>query len=294
MNKLQKKLAFLTHSYLAPLIGLLGKPTCKHTSNKILISIPYYIPNNSNSLICEPKRLHTDNLNGMALAIANIIFNQKVPCKKTLPESSNVKHPNDAASVKDMMQTSDGFKSFYQPKPWELVSDGICSPRVHHSTNNTHLNRVVKEFDTSTVLELRLVPLRYPYLDSTILSQYLALNSGKYNFIRIEKMIFSKITLVSKTFASNIITDLQTPNNDVGFATAIVNHHSQNRKTLPCQLTGLKFELAGRLTTQRAIPRKTVDNTYVGSFTVNKNTMSSLDFSQYTSKNKLGTFTFKV
>ena len=33
-------------------------------------------------------------------------------------------------------------------------------------------------------VEIRLIRLQYPYLDSSILAQYLAINAGKYNFTR--------------------------------------------------------------------------------------------------------------
>jgi hypothetical protein len=54
------------------------------------------------------------------------------------------------------------------------------------------------------------------------------------------------------------------------------------------------MEVAGRLTTQRSIPRKTVTNAHKGSFTVSNRLGSSLDLNQYTSKNKLGAHTVKV
>lgn len=118
-------------------------------------------------------------------------------------------------------------------------------------------------------VELRLVQLRTPYLDSTILAQYVAINAGKYNFLRMQKMTFKALRCAST-----------------------------NKGVLPSQLTGVKLELAGRLTTQRSIPRKTVENGHTGSFTVNKQlnsqSCSRLDFSQYASKNKLGAFTIKV
>lgn len=111
--------------------------------------------------------------------------------------------------------------------------------------------------------------LQYPYLDSTILGQYLALNANKYNFLRMKKKLF-KLRLGSQRTKS----------------------HSAFH--LPTRLTGVKVELAGRLTTQRSIPRKTVSNAYKGSFTVNNKLNSSLNISQYTSKNKLGAYTMKV
>lgn len=94
-------------------------------------------------------------------------------------------------------------------------------------------------------VELRLIRLRYPYLDSSILAQYLAINAGKYNFTRMQKMIFSKVPTIKMN------TVLPTD-------------------ALPGQVTGIKLELAGRLTTQRSIPRKTVENGHIGSFTVSK------------------------
>lgn len=115
----------------------------------------------------------------------------------------------------------------------------------------------------TSVVELRLIQLQYPYLDRTILGQYLALNAGKYNFLRMKKKLFTRTK-------------------------------SHSAPHLPTRLTGVKVELAGRLTTQRSIPRKTVSNAYKGSFTVNNKLNSSLNISQYTSKNKLGAYTMKV
>lgn len=103
----------------------------------------------------------------------------------------------------------------------------------------------------NTQVELRLVRLQYPYLESSILAQYVAINAGKFNFLRMRKMVMNR--------------------GKAGLG------------------TGLKLELAGRLTTQQSIPRKTVENAHTGSFSG-----YTLDISQYASKNKLGAFTIKV
>jgi ribosomal protein S3 len=118
------------------------------------------------------------------------------------------------------------------------------------------ITRLFNSSTPHTTVELRLVQLQYPYLDSSILAQYVAINAGKYNFLRMQKMTFKALR--------------------------------------GAQLSGVKLELAGRLTTQRSIPRKTVENGHTGSFTVNKQLNSKLDFSQYASINKLGAFTIKV
>lgn len=116
-------------------------------------------------------------------------------------------------------------------------------------------------------VELRFIRLQYPYLDSLILSQYLALNAGKYNFLRMKKRLFQKV--------------------GTGNVDGLDNH-------LPSLSTGVKVELSGRLTTQRSIPRKTVTNAHKGSFTVSKKLDASLSLSQYTAKNKFGSYTLKV
>ena len=134
------------------------------------------------------------------------------------------------------------------------------------------ITRLFNSTKPRTTVELRLVQLRTPYLDSSILAQYVAINAGKYNFLRMQKMTFKALRCASTK----------------------ANRVSRDGGALPSQLTGVKLELAGRLTTQRSIPRKTVENGHTGSFTVNKQLSSSLDFSQYASKNKLGAFTIKV
>jgi ribosomal protein S3 len=120
-----------------------------------------------------------------------------------------------------------------------------------------------------TCIELRLVRLQYPHLDSSILAQFVALNAGKYNFTRLQKQIFDKVKAIQGK-VSTVSLD--------GSTTA-----------LPSTISGVKLELAGRLTTQRSIPRKTVENGHIGSFQA-----SNMNFNQYASKNKIGAFNIKV
>lgn len=130
-------------------------------------------------------------------------------------------------------------------------------------------------------VELRLIELRYPYLDSSILAQYVAMNRNKYNFTRMHKRIFKKassLRLLSTGRKRESVLPLD---------------------ALPGHITGLKMELAGRLTTQRSIPRKTVSNKHTGSFHVEHGSLSTniskvTNQSQYGAKNKLGAHTIKV
>ena len=137
----------------------------------------------------------------------------------------------------------------------------------------TELCNPVEHLNVPVNVEVRFIRLRYPYLDSAVLSQYLALNAGKYNYTRMQKRVFNKVPILS-TISGLTNAD-----------------HKSLYNGLPSYVTGAELELAGRLTTQRTVPRKTVDNTHTGSFTAPS---SLIDFSQYASKNKLGAFTIKV
>ena len=125
-------------------------------------------------------------------------------------------------------------------------------------------------------VEIRFIRLGYPYLNCAILAQYIAMNGNKYSFTRLQKGLFNKVPTIC--MSSALPAD-----------------------ALPSLLIGIKIELAGRLVTQRGNPRKTVNNSHIGSFLVSrfrtKSGMmvdSSLDFSQYASKNKLGAYTMKI
>ena len=120
-------------------------------------------------------------------------------------------------------------------------------------------------------LELRFIPIQYPYLDSYILNQYIAINTSKYNFNRIQKLLFNKISSVNASDAKNVSSDAQGSNTSV---------------------SGLKMELSGRLTTQRSIPRKTVSSAQIGNFKGGSTMIK--DTTSYASKNKIGAFTIKV
>lgn len=132
-------------------------------------------------------------------------------------------------------------------------------------------------------VEVRFIELHYPYLDSFILAQYVAMNRSKYNFTRMHKRIFKKAVCIgdAKSLRLPMGTNIES---------------ALPFDALPGHITGLKMELAGRLTTQRSIPRKTVSNKHTGSFYVEKGTKTSqvTNQSQYGAKNKLGAYTIKV
>ena len=126
-----------------------------------------------------------------------------------------------------------------------------------------------------TNVELDIVELRYPYHDSHILAQFLGLNTKKYNFYKLIKKLFQR----AKIFKRNIISN------------SVMSKKRLN-KVVPVKLTGIKIKIAGRLTTQRVVPKSTVKSAYKGC--LEKSKQSFVDTSSFTAKNKLGAYTITV
>ena len=164
----------------------------------------------------------------------------------------------------------------------------VKNQALNNSTINS-LGEVLSKLYKSPV-ELRLVRLHYPYLNSYILAQYIAMNTRKYNLKAITNSLFTRVQLSGPD---------STP-------------------LLPAQILGLKVKISGRLTTQRSVPRQTVQTVQIGSFSSSAIALSSsslatremgggqvskpgaayaegvVEYAAYTSKNKKGAFTVKV
>jgi hypothetical protein len=121
-------------------------------------------------------------------------------------------------------------------------------------------------------VELHLVKLNYPYLDSNIFVNLLALmiNNRKVRHIMKRFFRFSVIKNIAKLSGKKII----------------------GISKIPSFLSGIKIRIAGRLLTQRVVPRKTVKIIRKGAFARGK--VNFLDIARYTSKNKRGTFSITV
>lgn len=164
----------------------------------------------------------------------------------------------------------------------------------------------------NTNVELVLVPLKYPYHDSNILAQLITLNAKKYKFDRIIRRLFQKAPIlesVKKINKMNILNSTLTTKNilkskNEGLFNSGMNHssdssalkrvvvNSNNEKSLISKLTGIKIKIAGRLITQRVVPKQTIKSNYKGSFIKSKNNI--VNTATFTSKNKNGAFTVSV
>jgi len=117
-------------------------------------------------------------------------------------------------------------------------------------------------------VELELDRLHYPYYDSNILSNMIGLIS---NIVKL-RFIIKKLFTIAKIKKTNKIN----------------NKYS----IIPSYLSGFKFRIAGRLLTQRVIPRLTVKTIQRGTLTRGK--AQFIDSARFSNTNKRGSFSITV
>jgi hypothetical protein len=126
-----------------------------------------------------------------------------------------------------------------------------------------NLNKIYKK-----PVELELDRLHYPYFDSHILSNMIGLISNIVKLRFIIKKLFS-IAKIKNT-----------------------NKFNNNYSIIPSYLSGFKIKVAGRLLTQRVIPRLTVKTIQRG--TLARGKAKFVDSARFTNKNKRGSFSITV
>jgi len=148
----------------------------------------------------------------------------------------------------------------------------VAGQTVNNNTVNNLGERVSKLFSFSSkkrTVELRLVKLHYPYLNSFILAQYIACNAENHKLVKIVRRLFSYVAPVKDTQSIEALAS-----------------------ALPSHIVGLKVRVSGRLITERSRPRQTIQTAQIGSFS--KSNLSLVDSACFTTKNKKGAFTVKV
>jgi len=117
-------------------------------------------------------------------------------------------------------------------------------------------------------VELELDRLHYPYYDSNILSNMIGLISNTVKLRFIIKKLFT-IAKIKKT-----------------------KKFSNKYSIIPSYLSGFKLKVAGRLLTQRVIPRLTVKTIQRG--TLARGKAEFIDSARFTNKNKRGSFSITI
>lgn len=135
-------------------------------------------------------------------------------------------------------------------------------------------------------VNVQLIRVHYPYMNSMILAQYLIKNATTNTFLHFSEAILTYPTLSPDTYG--------TVDKDGSYI-------------LPAYITSIRLELSGRLITEQVVPRVTKKssrisnpNTNSGSTLndagLNSETMNNVlvDYAKFTHKNELGSFTLKV
>lgn len=155
----------------------------------------------------------------------------------------------------------------------------ISSSRGNKALSSSTINSVGEVLSKlfNRPVELHLVRLHYPYLNSYILAQYIAINTAKYNFTR----IISRLWGANAIFGSVVGKDASNTSSEA--------LSTDTTTIIPRYVTGMKVRISGRLVTQRSVPRQSVQTAQVGSFS-----STLIEAASFTSKNKKGAFTVKV
>lgn len=219
------------------------------------------------------------SLNNSAICIINAYASGGTLNKKNTTKKNNTVSNNNSVSTTSFFISKPNF-SHTNSKVTIQLFYYTASPKNHLvNTSNNDLTTVSSHFsDLSTTLaqlyqkEVHVIATRlyYPYLNSDILSQYLAHNGPSNTFM--------------------------------DFQEAILTNPSLHKTNLPAHISGIKVQVSGRLVTETVIPRITVKSYLIGSFQRNSNNtanklgdfVTSIDYSKFTTKNELGAFTVKV
>lgn len=270
LNNNMKIATKLIANFFSPVRALASKPVFNIINNEVL--------NNSNELfliVPQNKVYSSTNTTFSGLAESK---NQK---KSFIPLATDLLSKNKELSANNLKVVINLF--YYITNKNQALSD---------TTVNSLGSVLAKLFGYP--VELRLVRLHYPYLNSHILAQYVAINTKKYNFTRIQRAIFGALLLPRpKSIASEHLLRLNEGNGTTSLLTT---------RSLPSHITGIMIRISGRLVTQRSIPRQTVQTAHIGTFSHSKGAASNLgkniknviESASLTCKNKKGAFTVKV
>lgn len=143
----------------------------------------------------------------------------------------------------------------------------LDNQRLNNNTVNNLGDALSSIFGRS--VELRLIKLHYPYLDSYILAQYIAMNTQDYTLTQIVRRVFGSISPIKN-----------------------VDSFNAQSSNLPSHIVGIKIQVSGRLMMERSRPRQTMQTMQMGSFS--KDNLALVDNASFTTKNKKGAFTVKV
>ena len=247
------------------------------------------------------------NINFQQTKLLNIL-------KNTLVQNNNYYFKNNDYQNLQLMKVANNLiKTFFNNKyPNILISNptfdnGINKNNIslfyygNNSKNFDNKSKVTKSLFTNEDItplcdflsqlfekevNFQLIHVHYPYLNSTILAQYLVKNASTNTFLHFSEAILTYPSLSPDTYG-------------------IVNKNGSY--VLPSYITSIRLELSGRLVTEQQIPRVTKKSSRISNPNINSASNLSdsgvssesintvlVDYGKFTHKNELGSFTLKV
>src|SRR5690606_1891335 len=141
-------------------------------------------------------------------------------------------------------------------------SKSIKNNKLTYSISKCMLNNITFRLSKLYGLKVILKPIRlhYPYLNSHILAQYIAKNLKNNSFGRIQKILFKKAKLIAinnnfisksidKSMASKLLDSPLLLSKFIKFSSQLL---------VPQYLTGIKIQIAGRLSKRKSASRSSI------------------------------------
>nr|YP_009710555.1 ribosomal protein S3 [Amanita pseudoporphyria]QFZ98504.1 ribosomal protein S3 [Amanita pseudoporphyria] len=245
-NKLIKDIYHLLAYSFKSMYCLISKPVLVFTSNKIIIQLFYYlfIPN-----IMKSKKIYNLKNKRRKNLRFDLTWKKRRRKIKLLYRKFRKFNINSRVKLRKLYLFNitkifpDKFK-----KLCEILSNLFKKP-----------------------VELDLIRLHYPYNDSNILANFLAIMINRIKLRIIAKKLFGKAVLKNKKFSST---------------------KTNKFNNIPAYLSGINIKVAGRLLNNKIVPRKTVKTIKRGAVATGK--INYLDVAKYTNKNKRGAYSITV
>ena len=134
-------------------------------------------------------------------------------------------------------------------------------------------------------VKLKLIKLKSPICNSSILAQYLSINIARYNINTLWKKILKKFKLVNLKYYNTPIT--------FNWNNLINSSYLFLYKKFISYITGIKLKISGRFSRRKGASRTKVSNFSIGSFRFNS-ISSYIDYNLISNKNKNGSQSIKV
>ena len=268
---------------------LISDPTYKHSNNKVEINFYYYMSEKANT-ITTITNINITNITNITTIINNNTDNTNTNTKNN--SNSNISN-NTNANLSININAMCGSENISKSVVGQVGQIG----QIVEIGEINEINKVIPVVDILSILfkkevSINITNIKYPYINATIIAQYLGINASTNTFLHFSESILN----TGLTESGNIIN--------------IINDNTKIESGINSSITHVRVSLSGRLITEQVVPRITKKSSRIsgissqitsesvntGNFDskYNKGVIPVVDYGKYTYKNNLGTFTIKI